>query len=363
MGKIILLVILILLAITALVLRPVFRRISNKASERSESTRASDYAIATKVAGWVAGVCFGITLVITMLGAFYTQDPGEAIVLRSVSGRVTGVDTNSGFGTKAPWVSTVSFDIRNQRIEMFTNDGGTGPDGAQVDLGLKGGASANTSVVVRYSIKPDSVRGIYNEFKSEANLLERELRPATRDATRDAAANYEAFTVKEKRGVLASDIEALLTERWEKYGIIVDGVDIGNINLDEETEASIRRVNVSRQGVEEARNNLDAARINAETTKVDAQAEADADQIIRCGATSETVTEEVAGEEVVSTNVVPLTGDECEERLNEQVLTSKYLDALQQLGADGNMVVVIPNDPAGGANGPIINLPTPQDGN
>lgn len=121
-------------------------------------------------------------------------------------------------------------------------------------------------------------------------------------------------------------------------------------------------MNVSRQRVETSRNELDAARIAAETTKVEAQAQADADQIIRCGAVTEQVTEVVAGQEVTSTKVVPLTGAECEERLNQQVLTSKYLDALKELGATGNMIVVIPNDPAGGTNGPIINLPTPEQG-
>lgn len=61
-----------------------------------------------------------------------------------------------------------------------------------------------------------------------------------------------------------------------------------------------------------------------------------------------------------STVITPKTGIECEERLNEQVLISKYLDTLEKLGGKGNMVVVVPNDPAGGANGPIINLPTPD---
>lgn len=360
MGKIVFIVALILIAIVALVLRRVFRRISSKAEEDGSAVRSSDYGLAAKIAGWVGGVSFGICIVVVLLGSFYTQDPGEAIVLRSATGRVINVDTSSGLGFKAPWVSTVSFDIRNQRIEMFTNDGGTGPDGAQVDLGLRGGASANTSVVVRYSIRPDAVLGIYNEFKSESNLLERELRPATRDGTRDAAAEFEAFTIKEERGQVATDIEDRLTARWEQYGIIVDGVDIGNINLDAETEASISQVNVSRQGVETARNELNAARITAERTKVDAQAEADADQIIRCGASTETVTEMVADEEVEVTQIVPLSGAACENRLNEQVLISKYLDALEAIGADGNMVVVIPNDTSGGASGPIINLPRPQ---
>lgn len=298
--------------------------------------------------------------VLLLLGGVYTQDPGEAIVLRSVSGDVIDVDTTPGFGIKAPWVSTVSFDIRNQRIEMFSNDSGTGPDGAAIDLGLKGGASASTSVVVRYSIQADSVKGIYTGFKSADQLLDRELRPAVRDAVRDAASSYEAFTAKENRQKISEDVEKLLRERWEQHGINVEGVDLGNINLDQATEDAIKNVNVSRQKVESARNDLEASRISAEQTKVDAQAQADADQIIRCGANITTSTENLSGKEVTTTHVTPKSGAACEERLNQQVLTSKYLDTLTQLGASGNMVVVVPNDPAGGNSGPILNIPSPK---
>ena len=122
-----------------------------------------------------------------------------------------------------------------------------------------------------------------------------------RDAVRDAASGYEAFSIKENRSKVATDVEKILSERWEKYGINVEGVDLGNIDLDKATEAAIQKVNVSRQRVETARNELDASRISAEKTKVDAQAQADADQIVRCGATVAVSEETVAGKQVRST--------------------------------------------------------------
>ena len=39
-----------------------------------------------------------------------------------------------------------------------------------------------------------------------------------------------------------------------------------------------------------------------------------------------------------------------------QVLTSKYFDTLQSIGAKGNMIVVVPE----GGNDTILNLPTPR---
>ena len=354
-----LLVLATIIFITAAIVRI---RINKRIKANTEKLANSDLELANSdlgdrtIASVVAGVAALIAIVSLLSSVIYTQDPGEAIVIRSASGNIARIDINPGFGLKAPWSTKVDFDVRNQRIEMYKNASGVGPDGASIELGLKGGASASTSVVVRYSIRPESVGNIYREFKKADNLIERELRPAVRDAVRDAASGYEAFSIKENRSKVATDVEKILSERWEKYGINVEGVDLGNIDLDKATEAAIQKVNVSRQRVETARNELDASRISAEKTKVDAQAQADADQIVRCGATVAVSEETVAGKQVRSTVITPKSGVECEERLNQQVLTSKYFDTLQSIGAKGNMIVVVPE----GGNDTILNLPTPR---
>ena len=292
-----LLVLATIIFITAAIVRI---RINKRIKANTEKLANSDLGDRT-IASVVAGVAALIAIVSLLSSVIYTQDPGEAIVIRSASGNIARIDINPGFGLKAPWSTKVDFDVRNQRIEMYKNASGVGPDGASIELGLKGGASASTSVVVRYSIRPESVGNIYREFKKADNLIERELKPAVRDAVRDAASGYEAFSIKENRSKVATDVEKILSERWEKYGINVEGVDLGNIDLDKATEAAIQKVNVSRQRVETARNELDASRISAEKTKVDAQAQADADQIVRCGATVAVSEETVAGKQVRST--------------------------------------------------------------
>ena len=305
----------------------------------------------TAIAGTV------LSMVVLIPSIFYTQDPGEAVVLRSFTGEVVGSDSSSGLGFKVPWVDNITFDIRNQRIEMYSNAGGQGPDGARISAGLTGGSNAYFSIVVRYSIRPDKVRSVYDEYKSEDNLLDREMRPATRDEARNATATYEPFTIKERRVQLSLDIEERLSERWEEIGIVVEGVDIGEITLDEATEQAISEVNVSRSQVESARNNLEASRIEAESMRVIAQADADADQIIRCGADTQQITEVISGKEVETTKVTPKEGDDCQDNLNEQVLTVKWLQTLEILGRDGNLTIVVPNTSDGLDLQPRIDLP------
>ena len=80
---------------------------------------------------------------------------------------------------------------------------------------------------------------------------------------------------------------------------------------------------------EAAKADLQTALAKAEITKTEAQATSDADQIIRCGATSTQVNEVINGKDVTAVKVVPVPSDRCQNRLNEQVLMSKYIDMLR----------------------------------
>lgn len=74
-----------------------------------------------------------LALVTLVFSTVYTQDPGEALVLKSFSGKVNGIDSTSGLGVTTPWNSIISFNIRNQRIEMFDDKGsGPGKDGTAI---------------------------------------------------------------------------------------------------------------------------------------------------------------------------------------------------------------------------------------
>lgn len=305
---------------------------------------------------WFSLIPLGLGLLLMVLSALYTQDPGEAIVIRSVSGKVVKTDTDPGWGMTAPWNSTIKFNIRNQRIEMFSNGGGDGKDGAVINAPLEGSSNAYVSITVRYSIRPDDVQSIYEVHKTQDNLLDNVLRPGLRDVVRKETAKFPPFEVKERRAELSDAIRDELDIRWGKMGVVVDNVDLGDLSLDEATEEAISRVNTQEAGIEEKRAQLEQAYIAAETTKTEAQAQADADQIIRCGATTATETQIVAGKEQEVTVVVPLSGEQCENRLNEQVLTSKWFDTLSELGAAGNMTILIPED----GTTPIVQLPAPQ---
>lgn len=306
-----------------------------------------------RIGGGVAAGSLGIIAIMAIFGSFYNQGEGVAVVKVAFTGQVVGVTTNAGLQFKAPWDGTVEYNIRNQSIEMFHNDGGIAKDGASISAPLSGGANATVSITVLYSIKPNSVEGVYKAFGTQDALLDSALKPGLRNIVREASANYEPLAIKQERAALGVDIQEALTSAWEKYGVIVEQVNLGDISLDASTEEAISKVIQAQQEVEQSRANLERAQIVAETTKTEAQAAADADQIIRCGATVTTENKLVNGKDTEVRVIKPKSISECENRLNEQVLTTKWYDTLTKIGEKGNTIVIIPED----GTAPIINLP------
>lgn len=292
---------------------------------------------------WVGvGLAFFAGLMF-LASAVYTQDPGEAILIRSPGGSVLGEpDTSSGYGFTAPWNKTTTFNIRNQRIEMFTNEGGEGEDGAAIGAPSKEGTNVDVSITARYSIRPDCVEEIYNVYKSEDRLREVALQPGLRDEVRRATAKYSVFEIKQRRGELTTDIITALDERWgtDELCISVDDVDLGDLGLDKDTELALTEIINRQADVEAERADLAKSQIEAEITKTDAQAAQAADQIVRCGATVTTETREINGVETEIDIVTPVAIDKCQNLLNEQVLTNNYIEALVEISKNGNLIAV-----------------------
>lgn len=282
----------------------------------------------------------------------YTQDVGEAVAIRTPGGTISGTDTSPGFSMKAPWNDVVRFDVRNQVITM-AGEGAT--DGPAITAQTSDNASASMDITVRYSIVPSKVGEIYQQYRTQEGLVQRALDVDVRSIVRDIPVNYSASELRQRRVQVAADIQKALQARWDRLGVTVDSVDLRDIRYPDEIEKSLSAIQTARSKVESARAELESAKINAEKVKTEAQAQSDSDQIIRCGAMSTTVKEMIAGKEVQSVKVVPVPPAQCQNRLNEQVLTSKYIDMLREAAAKGNTVYVVPPN-----QGSLLQLPAPS---
>lgn len=303
-----------------------------------------------------------VAVVITAaFSVIYRQDVGEAKVIRSLSGEVVGKDTTAGFGAKLPWHTAIDFDVRNQ-VVTYAGDG-TNPDINAQDAGNaeldgpaitaqdKDGATATVDVVVRYSIDPEYVINIYNQYQSQANFTSRLIQNDVRSVVRNIPLKYSTSSFRLHREQAATEMQQALSERWKDEGIVVDSVDLRDIRYPANIEESLQRVQEATNNANKAKADLETAKVEAEKTRVEAQAQADYDQIVRCGSSVITEKATINGQETDITKVVPNVGDACQNRLNDQVLMNKYIDALKEMADKGNIVVV----PEG--FGGILNLP------
>lgn len=303
-----------------------------------EGSYGDNFKVPFRVIGIVVAAFAGL---IILLSASYSQDAGEAVLIKSPSGEVIDVDQSSGWGFTAPWNSTSTWDLRNQNIIWKGN--GEDVDDKEIKIGLQGSGNAYVDQVVTYNIRGADIEDIYNRYRSQDTFEEQGLIPAGRSNTQDQGGNYEPFTIKEERIQFNTDVTDAVTKRFDELGVDVVTVEMTDLRLDEGTETRLQEV-INRQAeVEEANAALDAARIASETVREEAKAEADADQIARCGATTRTVTKEVSGREIETTEIIPNADGQCQNRLNEQVLINKYIEALSTLGEQGNVIVVPDN--------------------
>lgn len=264
-----------------------------------------------KVPAFIAGALGLVaSLVLGFFSMIYSQDPGEAVVQRSVSGQVVGTTTEEGFHVKAPWVSTITYDVRNLLVE-YVGDGGANYSGGvakgpQVTMQVSNGTTASVDLAVRYSISPDAAEEIYKRFGSQESFTTQVIENDIRSVSRNAPVTRDALGFIQEREIVADEIQQNLTSEWERYGIVVEAVNLQEIRLPEGVQTSFNDAQEATNREAAAIANQEVARADAETRRISAQGEADANTILS-------------------------------ESLSSEVLQQKYIDALH---ASGQVYVV-----------------------
>lgn len=267
----------------------------------------------------VAGLTFGI-------GGFYTQDPGEAIVLKSFTGTVVGQTTTEGLHTKAPWVSKSPYDIRNQQVIMAhaSGDGAQGANGPQVTVQDKEGVSANVDITVRYSIDPASVSEIYKRYGSQENFVSKFIENDIRAAVRHVPSKYTTLEfLTTGRATAEEEVREYIEKRWDGSGVKVESVSLQEVRYSDEVKARFDAAQSARIEVEKAQAELEATEVSAQQKIVQAQAEAKANRELAAS-------------------------------LSPEILSQRYLDTLVSMGKNGNTIVV-PDGFSG-----MLNMPAKQ---
>jgi regulator of protease activity HflC (stomatin/prohibitin superfamily) len=265
-----------------------------------------------------AGVC---AIGVLFFNSSYTQDVGEAVVLRSVTGELAGQSTTPGLHLKAPWVETIVYDTRNNTISYVgtgeTDNSGGSAQGPQITFQDREGVTGNLDIVVRYSIVPDAVTDLYSAFRTQEDFVNRVITNDVRSLTRDVPARYGTLEVFTNRPQVAAAIRDELSSRWQQQGVTVEEVSLQEIRYSDDVKARFDEAQAARIAVERARAEQETARVEAETRVIGARGEADANRVLS-------------------------------ESLTDQVLRQRYIDAIGR----GSTVYVVPE---GGS--PLVQIP------
>lgn len=260
-----------------------------------------------------AVVCLVFFFVFAGFSCIYTQDTGEVCVIRNLGGSLAGSTSEAGFHVKAPWQDVITYDVRNNLINFYGDTeykvNGGSYEGKQVSINDKSGANANVDIQVNYSLNPDSALNLYSEYGTQESFVEKYISNDVRAVTREVSGKFDTVTMLTDRSQFTKAIQDALTKKWNKIGLTVEQVSVQDVRYPKSITDSYSQAQAAEVAKQKAQNEQETAKVQAETKKIEAQGEADANAVLA-------------------------------QSLNDQVLQQHYIDALNDVGKEGNLVVV-----------------------
>lgn len=261
----------------------------------------------------VAAALILFSAIILWSSSFYTQEVGEAKVIKNFDGVIVREDVTPGADFKAPWQEISDWDILAQQAIYKGADGkptseGEKVRGPQIQFQAKGGVTGDIDVAVRYSIIADKVSEVQNSYTTQENFEQRLIDQDIRSVVRTVPATYTAIEVREKRGEVEAGIVEGLKARWEKAGVRVDSVALQGIRYSKETEDGFARIQQAQSNVTTEQANLESAKVTAQQKVVTATAEAEANRIL-------------------------------DSSLTDKIIQQRGIDTLKAIGDKGNLII------------------------
>lgn len=225
----------------------------------------------------VKGIAMIVLVLLVLFSAcksYFTVDSGEVGVVFNTFTGSTRALTQGTWG-KVPWVESVyDFDIRTQNKKVHAES--SSKDLQKVDI----------EVVVNYRLEAAKVNTLFVEIgKDYYNVV---VLPTVNEAVKAATAKLAVENIIVERESLKKDIEVLLKERFAKYYIILEAVNLTNITFSREFNTVVEQKQIEEQKIKTAQYVRLQAEENKKKTILDAEAEARKQQLL-----SQTVTRDV----------------------------------------------------------------------
>lgn len=247
--------------------------------------------IAAAVAARASLAVVGVVLagIFFFLSSIYTQEVGEAMVVKNADGTIAREDTSAGLDFKAPWQDTISFDIKGQQALFKGNGQGTSEgevvDRPEITVTTNDKVPSNVDIAVRYSIQPDKVSEIYTIYKTEDALFQRLISQDISSVVKDTAGAFNIDSLLADRAKYSKAIEENLKTRWEGNGIIVESVALQTVRPPQSIVDRINASQVAQQALVQSQADTKVKEEQARQKVIEAKGIADANRILNASLT------------------------------------------------------------------------------
>ncbi|WP_046174480.1 prohibitin family protein [Domibacillus indicus] len=219
-------------------------------------------------------VAVALILGLALLSMFIEKIPnGYVGVVYSPNGGVQDETLGQGWHLVGLFDKVTVYPIRMQTVNY-----------KDIQVATSDGKSVTVDFAYNYSIQPDKVVDVFNQFGPiEVEQIEESyLRTRLWDAGRKGIAKYSVIdTYGEKSSEAAVDVQNLFAEDIQDLGFVVDNMTLGVPKPDESTQAAIDKRVEAAQELERKQIELKIAEAEAEKKKIEAQGIADYNEIIK----------------------------------------------------------------------------------
>ena len=164
-----------------------------------------------------------------------------------------------------------------------------------------------------------AAQDLYEDYGTQENFVKSVCAVDIRAIPREVSGQFDTISILTARGDFTKAVQEALTEKWKAYGLNVEQVSIQNVVYPDSIKTKYTEATAAEIGKTTSMNQQEIAKVEADTKIIQANGEKSANEILS-------------------------------QSLTDEVLYNKYVDALKEIGENGNLIVV----PDGSS--PLINI-------
>lgn len=223
--------------------------------------------------GKIGAIALGVVIVLGLIMALICTEKipaGYVGVVYSMNGGVAEETLGQGWHLVSPTKKITDYSIGIEQSYLTATDDGDSPNDDSFSAPSKDGKGLQMELTFTYRFDPSCVPSTFTRFKGRSGkeLLTTFIKPNIISWTKEVTAKYPVTDILgEKRAELNMVLSQYLAEKFKPYGIIIESASLINIEVDDETRASITKKVTAQQALELAQIEKETAEVQAEKDK------------------------------------------------------------------------------------------------